>query len=285
MVNMVDERFELMAVIFRLAGRPEYSDLGTDYQREVAETFASSVAHEAVEYAKSLPLGYDAVFKFSVHIEKKGRRFAFIKDIDSLFDGRWTDKSAKKFLILLNQFYMDTDYATFFNAHNALFEQCTQTFIDQAYGKIDFSWFRKYIGPSNLRCIYSLSSGNYGATVNNQIICCLVRRDGGALVHEYCHGFANPIADQWYHENPEFQKWCDDSVNPEQMPYYNNGFAMAREYVTRAYTVLYQVQHGAELGPCLAAERHSNGRDSFRYIGQIYHMVAEFDQFKQQYAL
>jgi len=275
---MVDERFELASVIFRFAGYIEYNDLELDYQKEVVETFSKFANHEAVEYAKNLNFSYNKVFKFAVHIEKKDGRFVFIDDIDSLFDGNWDKENTEKFLELLNKFYIDTGYEKFFRSHIDLFRKSTERFVEEVYGRIDLNWFGKYVDPSNLRCIYSLSSGNYGATVNDKIVYCLVYLGGGAVVHEYCHSFANPLAEKWYNENTEFKKWVDESVNAEKMPYYNNSTAMKNEYVTRAYQILYEVQHGADLKEWLARERDFQFKNSFKYIEKVYNMILKLEK-------
>jgi len=275
-MNMVDERFELGAVICRLAGRPEYSYLNTDYHKEVAETFAPFANHDAVKYAKELQyvLHYDKVLQFAIHIMKKDKRFIFVEDINSLYVSKWNEKYAYEFIELFNMFYKDTNYASFYNSHLGLFEESTKKFVDEYYGKVDLEWFRKYVDPSNLRCIYSLSSGNYAATVNKTVYC-LVHEDGGAVIHEYCHSFADPLADKWYNENPIFKKWCDDSVNMEKMPYYGCGQTMANEYVTRAYNILYEVQHGKNLNEELLIEKDMVFKDSFAYIEQVYDMIKD----------
>jgi len=283
MKNMVDERFECLAVIFRLAGSANYEHLETDYQKEVAEKFAKYAEHPAVKLIKSFDgsngvwVGYDCVLKFAVHIEKKNGEFIFIEDINSLFDGRWNETAAKGFLPLFNDFYIDTDYEKFFNSHMKLFKKSTQKFIDEFYGSIDFEWFRKYVDPANLRCIYSLSSGNYAATVNDKIVYCLVWGEGSAIIHEYCHHLASKLVLKWYNENQEFKKWCDDSVNGEKMPYYNSGWAMANEYITRAYQILWEVQHGSNLDGCLSAQRDYQFKDSFKYIENVYNIILELE--------
>jgi len=276
MKNMVDERFEFISVIFRLAGNWEYSFTENDYQKEVAEKFAKYERHEVVEYAKNLGVGYNKVFRFSVHIEKKNDKFLFIENLGSLYDGTWNEENTKKFLKLFNKFYVDTNYAEFFNSKIAYFEEITQNFIDETYSKIDLEWFRKYLDPSNLRCIYSPSSGNYGQTVNDKIVYCLVYGHGGAVGHEYRHSFTNPIADKWYKKNPKFKKWCDDSVNTEKMPYYNNGWIMALECVVRSYDILYAVQHGKNFEECLSWIRDDE-REPFPYIEEVYKMVLELE--------
>jgi len=267
---MIDERFELAALVFRLAGALPYTDLKTDYQREVAEAFAKFAGHAAVRCAKKIKLGYDQVFRFSVHIEKRDGRFALIEDLSSLGHG-WNARRAKKFLRLLNRFYLDANYAVFYNAHTELFEQATQKYIEEVYSKIDMAWFGKYADPASFRCILSLSSGNYGATVNEKIVYSLVyaHADADVVIHEYCHHFANPIADNWYKTSIEFKQWCDDSVDPETMPFYGQGFIMAREYVTRAYTILYGAQHEKDMSGQFSEEKNIG----FKHIEQVYGMI------------
>jgi len=294
MKSMVDERFELSALIFRLAGRPEFNETDTEYQCEVAETFAEFSEHPAVKLAKSYDIertngifvGYDAVAKFAVHIEKKSGKFVFINDIGSLFDnGRWNEAAAKEFLPLFNDFYTDTDYGEFFNSRLSFFEKETQGFIT-TYNYVDLEWFGKYVDPSNLRCIYSPSilCMNYAVTVNEKIVYCVATATASSstIVHEYCHSFGNILGNKWYAENEEFRKWCDDSVNLELNPYYDNGFTMSGEYVTRAYNILYCCQCGGEMNykgidykwsEFAPIQMKGDYERGFRYIGEVYGLV------------
>ena len=295
--NMVDERFECISVIFRLAGSVNYDALESDYQKEVAEKFAKFSEHSAVKMIKSFQdfsnfgiwVGYHCTLQFVTHLEeeKKDGKFVFIEDISSMFnEGNWNETAAKNFLELFNDFYVDTDYAEFYKSKIPYFEEVTKKFIDETYSKIDFEWFGKYVDPSHLRCIYSLSSGNYAATVNDKIVYSLVFNDGSAIIHEFCHSLADKLADKWYNENQEFKKWCDDSVDNEKMPYYGSGIMMAHEYVTRAYNILYFCQSNGTffengvsykislVTPFLVISDFKNG---FPYIGDVYAMVLKLE--------
>lgn len=250
--NMVDERFELLSLVFRLADHKEYGDTYTQYQQKLESEFIGYKEHDAVQYASNLPLGYDAVFKFSVHIRKDAEGFLFIEDIGSLVeDGRWSKQSATEFLALLNDFYTETNFAAFYQSNTDFYKAETQLFRDSTYSGIDLAWFDAYIDPENLRCIYSPSSSanNYSATVNDTIVYCGVSGNGSAIVHEYCHSFAHPIADKWYEDNAEFRKWCDNTIDPVSLPAYGSGETIAGEYVTRAYNTLYYAEHGYALPP------------------------------------
>lgn len=321
--NMVDERFEFAALIFRLVEKDNgynitEKTIELDYQKEVMEKFGEYKGHETIEFAKSLPLGHDAVFKFAVHIKKIDDKFVFIDDIDSLFDGRWNDRRAEKLLPLFNKFYIDSNYAEFFNSHISYYEELTKKFIEKIYGKVDFKWFGKYIDTSNLHCIISSSipSSGYGATVNGKNIYCaseygvyeLIIEEyyndtreivdvinngnidyffafigsGALIVHEYCHSFANPLAEKLYHENQQLKKWCDDSVDLKKNPQYNNGLVIANEYLTRSYTLLYYTLHDFELTICDRKYKYSDYisfekeiENGFPYIKDVYKMILD----------
>ena len=95
--NMIDERFELVSLIFKLAGhRAEYNDNNTEYQKELLNTFAAFKEHPSVIAIKNYQCSYDRAFKFALHIDKKEEEFVFIDNIDSLFDGdRWIMNKAE----------------------------------------------------------------------------------------------------------------------------------------------------------------------------------------------
>lgn len=279
--NMVDERFELVSLVFRLAERPEYSEEVTAYQKEISETFANFRNQPIVHFAKTLPFGYDAVFKFAVHIIKENGRFAFIEDIDSLVeDGRWTKETAEAFLDYLNGFYIETGYAVFYNSHLPFFEKETEKFIRLTYSYIDLDWFDKYVDSNYLRCIYtpSATKGNYAAVVNQKYVYCGVAGSGGAIVHEFCHSFSNPLAHKWYEENELFAKWCDESVKWMRDGGYADALIVACEYITRAYNCLYDLEHSYfEQRNALSQHFSMEWSYGFRYFEDVFNMVLEYE--------
>lgn len=307
-LNFVDERFELISVIFRLAGNWEYNigaggldnveypftdeqyaelakcEVTNGYQLETAKAFMPYIEHEAVVYAKSLGEGFGSPFKFAMHTEKRGNQFSFIADTSSLFDGiggEWDNEKAEKFILHFNKFYEDTGYADFYSSHIPYYEEISKKFYDDYYHTVDFDWYSKYVDVSNLRCVLSPSNTatNYALTVNKKIIYSLIRIGSDSiLIHEFNHSFANPLADKWYEENEEFKKWCDDSIDAEKMPYYPDGISMAREYVTHAYHVLYEFQHGGDWQKALESIKHALYENTFPYIEDIYKMVLSLEK-------
>jgi len=277
MKNMTDERFEICSLIWRFYPiQCGHNEKDTEYQLKLEDTFSSFASHPAAQYALNLEIGFDAVGHFAMHLEKRGDTFALVEDLQRLFEcGRWNRERAEGFIPLLNNFYKDTNFGQFYVNHMPLYEKITQKFVAQTYSQVDFKWFEKYMDTSSLHFIVSpsLSRCNYGADGWDGFYTILPPGDN-AVIHEICHRFGNPLAEKWYDENPNFRKLCDDTAKNSKLSYYSACITYAREYITRAYDVLYDIQHGeADLDARIACERDSNVENSFPYMHEIYKMV------------
>jgi len=293
-INLVDERFELVSVIFRLAGNPEYSDENTAYQREVRSAFYEFRSHPAVTYTtQNLQFGYSDVFNMAIHMEKAGDSFHLVENHDFLIEQQggytsWTETKAARFVELLNDFYADTNFAEFFKKNTELYEEHSKRFEDDVLSQIDFEWFRQYgIDPDNMKTVLSPSSSraNYGGWVygdtpkDTLVYAALSVTDSfaGALsivIHEFSHAIGNPLADVWYNENPAFRHWSFTSVDIERYPFYPNGRIMAREYVTRAYVILYLAENTETDLMQLFLNEIGMG---FPYIQNVYAMITDHE--------
>ena len=116
----VDNRVELMSIVFRLAGRAEYSSNELkQYVGKIEDHFGKYRNHELILYVKSVMnergLGYDAVMSMAVNLDKN---LFLRKDlaINSL-DKRWGEECADKFTLLLRKFYVDADCEGFFKSN------------------------------------------------------------------------------------------------------------------------------------------------------------------------
>jgi hypothetical protein len=283
----VDERYELISLVFRLRGwsgqsYDGYTDTETDYQRELNETFSGYKGHPAVKFSRSLQFGYDAVFSFAVHMEKTENKFIMADNIDFLVaDGRWTRENAAEFIGLLNDFYIDVKFADFYTAHIPYYTEHINRFLEK--NKINRDWFKKYgLNPKQIMAVISPSSSKCGyaakaASKDGEIFCGAIpgslSYDSGLqfLVHEFSHNFANSIAEKWYAEEKkeDFKQWCDNFQHGVH-PYGNSAVTVAREYLTRAYTILYLIENtGANLLHLLLAEK----ADRFSHIEDVYAMI------------
>ena len=274
--NMVDERVELLSLLFRLARRIEFNDPDTDYQYILNMNFPQFARHEAVVYAQALPVSHDAVFNLAIHLEKNMFGTFSVTDMDSLLrDHRWTRESVEKFLPLLNRFYLDVNFASFYFRCIDFYRLETQRFIDEVYSHVNFDWFLPFSDSIEMRTIYSPSSTrhSYSAMLGDDIAYTMISGDGTALVQETVRNFANPIADRMYNENQLFRDWSANSLSSYLFPLLTTGEAMAREYVTRAYTVLYEEEHGRRSLPLLLTDK---GR-GFTYIEDVYSLISSHE--------
>jgi len=288
---MIDERYELMMLIWRLKGKCVFSRQDSDFQKKLAAHFAEFMKHTTVRYAKYLywikGISNNAVFGYAMHLTKKDGEFTLVPNL-SLLDRSWKGNSPEKFITKLNRFYKDSNFTEFFESNKEFYETTSREFYETAYKHVDIKWFGKYIDISDMCCILSPSTSvaNFGAAV---------AKPGGktvyagmavnpkvstwTIVHEYCHSFANDIAKKWYAENAEFKRMCDESVDKKVQPLYASGLIMGFEYVTRAYEKLYWQEHGDDIEPMFAAEI----KQGFKYIKNIYSMIETYND-KEQFS-
>jgi len=254
-----------------------HNERDTKYQRKLEKTFAPHKTHAAVAFFAEHGIGFDAVGQFALRLEKHDGLYRL--EPASQFpvdDDRWTAERAEAFMPLLNDFNCSTNFDEFYGANKDFYTAESTKFYDREYSKIDFPWLEKYMVNSTLHVVFSpsLSNCNYGAFIG-------VRRyaivpHNCELVHEFCHSIGNPLADEWYAADARFKQICDDSVDVENQPWYNAGYIMAREYVTRAFHVLYDMQHGeTDLTARLAIEQNHSTHNTFPYMCEVYNMILE----------
>ena len=283
----VSERYELIALIFRLSGRWEFNAKDTPYQNTLAEKFARFENHPAVEFVQNIPAGFDMASSFAMHLTKAEEHFELIPSRPALFScGRWTEENTQGLLPLVNEFYKVTNFAAFFQKNMPYYQELSARFNSQLYSRLDKNWFdtrrvglaelRPYVSPNNTGCGYgpSLWDAN-GNIVGVHPI--LPQTDdfsgsGGIpfLVHEFCHSFSNPISEKWYAEDENFRKLCNTAVDKEKLPYYSEGITMAREYVTRANTIRYMSEVAGADVAALCEKEIASG---FTHISHVYSMV------------
>jgi len=286
----VYEHVELVSLIMRLADFHEYNDEMTEYQQSLWPAFVEFEDHPAVEFARylrsSAGIGFDAPIVFAIHLEYVEGQFQLMEGSNIWeLDSRWTPETAEEFLNLLNDFYVDSNFAAFFEANIPYYEEHSRRLADQLLSRINFDWFYQFgFGPGYLRVIVypSGAGGGYGPTQLGRISYAVL--PGSAdysdqwmlefAVHEFAHSFANDIAAAWYEEDEEFRRISYDSIDLVRMPFYSQSLTMAFEYVTRAYTILYMVEnYDAELSHQLLGEIARG----FPYIETVFAMITDHE--------
>lgn len=266
LTSTVDERTELLGVVFRLAEADEYvNNTLTSYSKDIDECFANFKNHEVVKFAKKVRakrgVSYDAVMSMAINIEiTDSMRFQPNTSIDKL-DSRWGVKNAKIFLGYLNQFYRESNFHQFYQNHSKLYSIATENF-NHLLKELDTQWFDNFYGVKTSEVpniIVSLTNrGYYGPKItyndgseNIYAIMGISNTDSlgnpifskgvlNVLVHELNHSFCNLLVDKHY---PYIQKEVEQLYNLNSSLFnaqaYNNSKIVMYEMLVRACVIKY----------------------------------------------
>jgi hypothetical protein len=263
----VDERVELLSVVFRLAGNFEYNMSKLDrYTGDIDRQFGPFKTHPAVVMAKKLAdengVGFDAVMFMAISLSKPPELQPLVPFSGTVPESRWGSKeNALQFASLLRQFYTDTHFEAFFQAHRALYALAEQRFA-ATLTNIHVNWFSTFYGmptPAKFRVIIGLNDGgaNYGPR--------LVKPDGTqefyaimgswtkdaegdptfdrsylpTVIHEFNHSFINPLVESRFTEFKGLQTVYDAVGTTMKQNAYGNTKVMLQESLVRACVVLY----------------------------------------------
>ncbi len=151
----VDPRVELMGIIFRLAGNPEFNQGRLHaYEKEVDRAFAELGGHPAVVLARRLRedngIGYGAVMALALHVTNPpelAERVPF-DPLPSGLDPRWTADTAREFLQAARLFARDSHFMAFFSDHQGIHD-LTINRLNIALDKVSMAaWCRAYFGAA-----------------------------------------------------------------------------------------------------------------------------------------
>jgi hypothetical protein len=219
----VDPRVELISIVFRLAGNPEFNQ-GTlrPYVKAIEKHFGDFDNHAAVKMAAQLrqtrSMSCDGPMSLAVHIDRNFRLRKTHEEWPSTLDYRWEKEETAEFLEKLRQFASDTKFDEFFKAQTAMYEEGTRSCQELMTPLNLGGWLVDYFGVKecgDLRLVLAFVNGysNYGVRFTSdqtsekyaivgmrpfdQANTVMFRpRQLGLAVHEFCHSFANPVVDK-----------------------------------------------------------------------------------------
>jgi hypothetical protein len=308
----VDPRVELMSVIFRLAGNPEYNQSRlTSYIQDVEEHFGKHKNHDAVQLArklrKSRGVSFDAVMSMAIHV----------KDVDSMqervplepapksWDIRWTVGDTRKFQSVSRRFVMDTDFKAFMREHLDLYSTAESRMKKVLEDHRVVDWFDRFFGAksgANFTVILGMMNGGacYGPRVvfpdgKEELYCVLgvwlkdqkglPRFDQSVLptvVHEFCHSYVNPLINEHAVDLENAGKRIFPSVaNAMQKQAYPEWKTMMYESLVRACVVRYRLVCEGEA----AAERQiiREKQNSFYWARDLSNLLGEYEVNRARY--
>jgi len=268
----VDERVELLGIVFRLAGVEEYqSVMFKEYDDAINRHFDNFRNHPVIFAARAVRsttgVGYNAVVNYAIHISIENGRIVF-PDEDSdktleKLEPRWNRQAARLFAKQLDDFYVKSKFREFFEAQSEMYQKKEQQ-IKTLNDKINYSWFEYFFGVDNLehfRVILTCTSesNGYAAQVNfkdgHEIFFAILgvsapgapyREDGfiSWVVHEFSHSFCNPLVEKHLDKlKPAAERVFPFVADKMRRQAYGNPQVMLNEYLVRACEIRYLLRH------------------------------------------
>ncbi len=302
---LVDNRVELMSIVFRLAGRAEYSSKDIKlYVSKIEDHFNKFRDHELIRYVKSVMnergLGYDAVMSMAVNLDKN---LFLRKDIAAnSLEKRWGAECADKFTFLLRKFYTDAHCEEFFKSNKDFYKEVANRFLP-VYEQIDINWYKTFYGQGaseKFTIINGLGNGpgNYGVSVNYKdgnkeafaIMGAWSTDSTGmplfrvedyfpTLLHEFNHSFINHIN----LKNSNLLKECGEQLfslveNEMRSQAYGGWLIMMNEALVRASVIKYMKDHNYA-DAAIQRETQNQIDRGFFWIKEL---VGELDKYSSQ---
>jgi hypothetical protein len=301
----VDPRVELISIIYRLAGNPEYSRcLVPDYARDLDAHFASVREHPVVLLARKLRasrgVSYDAPMSLAVHL----------KDSDSLklrvplepwpdgVDKRWRAEDIREFLAQAKDFAVKGKFKEFLRAHAALHEETGTRARKLAQEQGHLEWFGAFFGErpaAQFHLVPALVNGscNYGphfrAGTNEEFYCVLGvwetdwrgkaffgRQMLGAVVHEFCHSYVNPhIYARSAELKPAGEKLFAKVRDQMRRQAYGNWETLLHESVVRASEVGYVA--ATQSPEVVARQARAEVARGFLWVEELAALLGEYE--------
>lgn len=311
--SKVDLRVEMLSIIFRLAGNPEYNmKFAKNYVADIHAYFDSYKNEPVVNFAKELSgqknMGFSKVMFLAVHLKFQKDQFILIKESESNLIGKWDDQDIPKFIKLLNNFYHKTKFQTFFNAHQQQYHAAINTF-DQAVDAFDQQWYLDYYGDKEVSYSVYLGLGdggaNYGPSVTpinqKRLVYAIMGswtfdQSGNPqfpkdiyltyLIHEFNHSFVDHILEENMQidallktSGMQLLQTKKDDMKKEG---YEDWHSLINESLVRASVVRYMIDH-KNTEQEIEEEIQKQQTKGFTWIRNLVSLLGQYESSRQQY--
>jgi len=317
----VDERIELLSTVCRLADYLEYNEMSSRYRfgsikyvEEVDEYFAKYKTNSLILYAKHIRkkqgIAYDAPMSFAISLEiKDSIRFLpnLAQGIEKI-DKRWTEKSARYFLSLLNKFYKETNFHSFFEQHQKTFSTMENNF-NSCVNEINLDWYNKFFGTESKDTFKIILSGinggdNYGPKVTysngtqtnysvmgpwvfDTTLSIQSKSASGiqkTIIHEFNHSFCNPLIDKYFNtisSNSNKMYKCVKSTMKSQA--YSSSKTMMYELLVRSCVMKYLKDNTNKNESELKKSFVWENLNGFFWIDSVVYSLEKYDKLRDKY--
>jgi len=219
----VDEKIELLSIVFRLAEKQEYSNKSFKlYVDRIEQYFEKYKNHELIQFTKSIisenGISFDGPMWMAVHLDDNLKLLTDVKDVWQL-DPRWTKENVDKFVPLLQKFYKDTEFDKFFTDNADLYDEAIKRFTP-IYEQVNLNWLFSFLGKEPkekfvIKIGFGIGGNCYGVNLdytngNRKVYAIIgagmfdnagfpefsVIYDLPIVIHEFCHPFVDKLTEK-----------------------------------------------------------------------------------------
>ena len=307
----VDPRVELISIIFRLAGHPEYRrGRVASYTADVDKHFGPFKNHAVVKLAASLRrrrgVSYDAPMSLAVHLTDAlslQEKVPFDPRPPTL-DARWRPAEVREFLKQARLFIKASKFKEFIDAHQGLYDKAVERMRRTAAEHAHLEWFGRFYGQragARFHLVLGMLNGPccYGAQVGagkaEQLYSILgvwqCDKNGlpvfpksvvPTIVHEFSHAYCNPLVYSHAGKLEKAGKRIYARVARKmKRQAYGNWKTMVHESLVRASVVRYRLAHEGKLAA--AREILDQYARGFTWTGGLSNLLAEYEKTRDKH--
>ena len=309
----VDPRVELMSILMRVLGAPEYnmSNAGSPYADDVDEWFGPLGEHAVFQTLRELRrergISFDAPMSLAMHLTD-------VETLDELvsfdprparLDERWPLERTRAFLVELRDFVEYSSFGEFLSEHAALYDESARR-LEEVVARHSFvPWLRAFFGvdPSaTFTVVPGLlnGGGNYGSGAifadGSESITPIIGagrwdEDGlpvfgdaqvPTIVHEFVHSYTNRLVD----ENRPTLEPCGDVLyerDPAIMDRqaYGSGLTVMYESLVRASVLRYLAATEGE--PAAGRQAAGDVERGFAWVPGLAEVLARYEATRDAY--
>ena len=311
----VSENVELMSIISRMAGYPEYNmDIAGKYIKDIDAYFNEHTHHPAVKYMHKLRrengISYDAVMSMAVHLKNHDGTFSLIEEDVPTLEKRWKNVDKTEFLSHLNDFYKDTEFNKFFKAHKSLYEKGLDSYRNNVMKYLDTDWYSDFYGnkPQETFSViigFCNGGGNYGVNrkitgkdkevfaivgyyVNKEDVPMYDKEYLPTLVHEFNHSFINYLLDENKYPNhvKQLEQAATDLFESSRWSMskqaYGNWKTMINESLVRAAVICYMLDKEYKIED-VKKELSEQVQRNFRWMPELVTLMRKYEKNQDRY--
>lgn len=304
-----DPRVELLSIVFRLAGNPEYnmSSLKT-YTADIDAYFSPYKEHPAVVLARKLAsekgVGFDAVMSLAVHLSPPPALKPLVAFTDDVPDSRFGKDNAVLLAQRLADFYRDTHFEKFFAAHQSFYHLAEDRFR-VVLTDLDLNWYNTFYGDVRMGQYHLIlgmnnGSGSYGPRLVwpdgreefFSVIGCATQDDSGnptysadylpLIIHEFSHSFVNPAFARHKNEFASAGQVYERVADQMRAEAYGSSDTMVIESLVRAAVIQYLESRGHESREVLNRIRREQGI-GFVWMDELVDLLHQYASQRNRY--